>query len=63
MVSLRKLGILPKNFKKMESACPEMCSFNVPLHETIHLYGDLISRLLATCVIFSVFMSVLFKRE
>ena len=44
----------------MESTFPEMCSLNVPLQETIGLYGGLISRL-ASCVICSVSMSVLFK--
>ena len=43
VVSLRKLGILSKKFCKMESTCPEMCSVNVPLQETIGLYGGLIS--------------------
>ena len=61
MVSLRKLGILSKKFCKLESTCPEMCSVNVPLQETIGLYGGRISRLLATCVIFSVFVSALIK--
>ena len=61
MVSLRKLGILSKKFSKMESTCPEMCSVNVPLQETIGLYGGLILRLLATCVICSVFVRVLIK--
>ena len=61
MVSLRKQGILSKKFCKMESTCPEMCSVNVPLQETIGLYGGLISRLLASCVISSVFVRVLIK--
>ena len=47
----------------MESTYPKMCSVNVPLQETIGLYGGLISRLLAACVICSVFISVLLKRE
>ena len=33
----------------------------IPLQKTIDLYGGLISRLFATYVICSVFMSVLFK--
>ena len=35
----------------VESTYPEMCSVNVPLQETISLYGGLISRLLVACVI------------
>ena len=61
MVSLRKLGILSEHFCEMESSYPEMSSANVPLQETIGLYSGLISRLLATCVICSMYMSVLFK--
>ena len=61
MVSLRKLGILSKKFCKMESTCPEMCSVTVPLQEVIGLYGGLISRMLATCVICAVYMNALFK--
>ena len=53
-MSLRKLGILSKTFCKMETICLEMCSFDVPLQETIGLLGGLISRMLATCVICSV---------
>ena len=34
---------------------------NVPLQETIGLYGGLMSRLMATCVLCSVYMNVLFK--
>ena len=34
---------------------------NVPLLETIGLFGGLISRLLASCVLCSVYMNVLFK--
>ena len=45
----------------MESTYLEMYSVNAPLQETIGLYGGLISKLLATCVIGSVFISVLFK--
>ena len=46
-----KAGYFVKKISKMESTCPEMCSVNVPLQESIGLYGGLISRLLATCVI------------
>ena len=63
VVSFRKLCILSKTFSKMESTYPEMCSVNVPLQETIGLYGGLISWLLATCVICSVFVSALIKWE
>ena len=49
MVSLRKLGILSKTFCKMESTFQEMCSVNIPLQETIGLYGGLISRLYDAC--------------
>ena len=61
VVTLRRLGILLNFFCKMESTYPKMCSVNVPLQEIICLYGGLISRLLATSVICSVFLSALFK--
>ena len=50
-VSFRKLGIFYYFFCKMKSAYPEMCSANVALQEIIRMYGGLISRMLATCVI------------
>ena len=49
------------NLYKIKSTFLEVCSDNVALQETICLYGGLISTLLATCIICSVFMSVLFK--
>ena len=56
VVYLRKLGILSQTFCKMESTFSEKCSVNVPLLEIIGLYGGLISRLLASCVICAVSM-------
>ena len=56
-----KAGYFVHIKKKMESTYQEMRSVDVHLHKKIGLYGGLISRLLATCVICSVFMSVLLK--
>ena len=56
-----KAGYFVETFCKMKSTYPRFCSVNVLLQEIIGLRGGHISRLLATNVICSVFMSVLFK--
>ena len=56
-----KAGYFVQKVLQMESTYPEMCSVNVPLQTKIGLYGGLISRLLATFGICSVFISVLIK--